>query len=288
MPFKKIICVLGGGDADAAALRTAFGIAKPVEGHVEVLNVRRDPRDAMPMLGEGVSGALVEEIIAAANKENAAQSTAAHTLFDQARLEAGATVATEAPGPGGVTTAWRERTGRPEDVVPAVAMLADLTVFPHMAEDRETASVVMLESALMTSGRPLLIAPPVPPESVGRRIAICWNGSLQAARAVAMSMGLIAKADQVFVLTADTSKTPGHKGEDLAAYLAWHGVKAEVHTVRPKGEAVGAALLRVSAELGTDLVVMGGYSKSRLREMILGGVTHHVLNHAASAVLMAH
>lgn len=288
MPFKKIVCVLGTGKADAAAIATAFALAWPAEAHVEALFVRTDPNETIPMLGEGISGALVQEVMDNAERDNNARSAAARRLFEEQRLAAGATLADAAPGPGGPTAAWVEKTGRCEAMVAGAARLADLTVFPHTPESASVDAVVMLEAALLTSGRPLLIAPDLPPATVGRRIAIAWNGGAEAARAVGFSMGVITRADEVHILTAPTGKTDPASAAELAGYLAWHGVRAKVREVATSGESVGAALLRAAAEVEADLLVMGGYGKSRLRELILGGVTRHVLNNATCPVLMAH
>lgn len=288
MPYKKIVCIIGNGQTDAAAMGTAYAVARPVEGHVQVLHVRVDPRDAIPMLGEGVSGALVQEILANAERENTTRSAAARRLFEEQRLAAGAALVEQPPGPGALSTSWVEQTGRAEEIAARAARVADLTVFPHPMNNTETDSVLMLEAALMSSGRPLLVAPMAPPASIGRRIAIAWNGGAEAARAVGFAMGMITLADEVHILTAPTSKTDPSGAADLADYLAWHGVRAQVREVATKGESVGVALLRTVQALDADLLVMGGYGTSRLRELILGGVTRHVLNNATCPVLMAH
>lgn len=288
MPFKKIVCVLSHAAGDAAAMATAFGIARPAEGHVQVLSVRTDPHDSIPMLGEGVSAALVQEIMSNAERENTTRAETARRLFEEQRLAAGATLADAAPGPGGLTASWADRTGRAEAVVVKAARLADLTVFPHLQGDGETDAVLMLEAALMSGGRPLLVAPPDVPASVGRRVAIAWNGGAEAARAVGFALGTLSRADSVHILTAATSKTDPAGAAELADYLAWHGVRAELRDVVTAGETVGAALLRTVQEVDADLLVMGGYGTSRLRELILGGVTRHVLNNATCPVLMAH
>lgn len=288
MAFKKILCVVGGGDGDAAALETAFAVARPTEGHVAGLFVRGDPREAVPMLGEGVSGALVEQIVQVAERESARRSEAAHRRFEAVRGRFGAALASAPPGPGGISASWTEAVGPIEEVPVHAARLADLTVFPRVGPEQETFAVMMLEAVLMGSGRPVVVAPADAPASVGRRIAVCWNGSAEAARAVALSMGLLTIADQVHILSADTGKTRSGDAAGLAEALGWHGVRAAARPVQPQSESVGAALLRTAGEVGADLLVMGGYGHSRLREMILGGVTRHVLNHATLPVLMAH
>ncbi|MFM2041886.1 MAG: hypothetical protein RLY86_462 [Pseudomonadota bacterium] len=289
MLFRKIVCVLGGGDGDSGALATAFALARPAEGHVQALSIRTDPRDAVPMLGEGLSGTLVQEIMANAEDDNRTRARTCRTLFEAERTRAGAVLADQPPGPGGLTTAWVDVTGRPEEVVARAARLADLTVFPALSgAERDMAAELEVEAALLASGRPLLLAPPVAPAAIGRSIAIAWNGGAEAARAVDAAMGLITKAETVTILVAATTKTEPGVADGLVEYLAWHGVRAGVRPVRGGADGVGAALLETAGDLDADLLVMGGYGTSRLKEMILGGVTRHVLSHADRPVLMAH
>ncbi|ACI99352.1 universal stress protein [Rhodospirillum centenum] len=288
MAFKKILCVLCGCGGDEAAVASAFSVARRFEAHVQGLFVSGDPRDAVPMLGEGVSGSLVQQVMDIARKEGAEHATHARACFDAGRVAAGAVPATEGPGPGGVTTSWTEQVGRPEDTVIAFARVADLVVFPHITTTEESQGILMFEAALMAGGKPILVAPPTAPHSIGSHPAVAWNGSIEAARTVGLSMTLLAAADDVHILTAGTGKTATAHGDRLAALLAWHGIHSTPYAVTVGHEPVGAALLRSAAEVGSDLLVMGGYGHSRLREMILGGVTRHVLNQATIPVLMGH
>ncbi|WP_162306090.1 universal stress protein [Oleisolibacter albus] len=288
MAFRKLLCVLSGGPGDAAALGTAFALVRPVEGHVEALFVRTDPREAVPMVGEGVSGVLMHDILTAVEKENQTRSQTARAAFNTVRDQAGATLAEVPQGHHGCTAHFTEAEGLAEQVVVDLGRLSDAVVFPRVGAEQESSTLLALEAALLDSGRPLIVAPPTAPEAAGHRIAIAWNGSTEAVRAVAMALPILSKADQVTVLTAETPKTAAASGQALAAYLAWHGIDAAVRAVSPDGESVGAALLRTAANLRADMVVMGGYGHSRLREMILGGVTRHVLNATELPVLMAH
>ncbi|QJE72338.1 universal stress protein [Aerophototrophica crusticola] len=288
MAFRKILCVLGGSPGDTAALATAFALARQRDGHVAVLVPQPDPRNAIPMVGEGVSGMMVSDIMKVMEQENSQRLTQARALFDAAVAQAGAVVAEHPSGPGGITASFHEADGIPEDAVVTAARVSDVTIFPSVSGDRDTAIVLALEACLMGSARPLVVAPPSGPEVVARRVAVAWNGSAEATRAVALALPVLCAADQVVVLTAETGKTAGSAARDLLDYLAWNGVRAQAQTVEVRGEAVGAALLRTALGAGADLLVMGGYGHSRLRELILGGVTRHVLGHAQIPVLMAH
>ena len=139
------------------------------------------------------------------------------------------------------------------------------------------------------AGRPILLVPPRPAADAGARIAIAWNGSAESARAVSAALGLIGAAEAVDILTAESQRTPGAVGRKLATYLACHDVKAARHVLTgQRNRSVGEAILDKCLELGSDLLVMGAYTHTRLQERVFGGVTRHVLSHAGLPVLMAH
>lgn len=289
--IRRILVPLGGQAGDGAALGAAFVVAKAFDAHVEGLFVHIDPRDAVPLLGEGMSATLAGEIMQAAERESAAACRLANAAFDRARAAADAPVVDRPPGPGGVSAAWLEETGQAEDLVRMRARLSDLVVMSRQEANGSAPLLAILESVLLGSARPLLLAPPPPwspPASIGRVVALAWNGGTEAARAVSAAMPFLHAAEAVHILTAETPATPAEAGERLAEYLAWQGIAARVARIRPAGGPVGAGLLAKAAELEADLLVMGGYGHSRLREMILGGVTHYVLDHAGLPVLMAH
>ena len=128
----------------------------------------------------------------------------------------------------------------------------------------------------------------MPMPRIGGRIAIAWNGSSGGAQAVAAALPFLASADAVSVLTVKTPRTRSSEGERLVDYLAWHGITASASVLKASGDAVGADLLRSAAAFHADLFVMGGYVQSRLQELLLGGVTGYVFNHAALPILIAH
>ena len=138
------------------------------------------------------------------------------------------------------------------------------------------------------TGRPILIAPPRASKTLATNIAVAWNDSAQAARAVAASMPFLTRADKVTILTVKGPDEAAASPRDLSAHLTWHGVKASTKTVIAGSRHAGEALLAECQGLGADLLVMGGFGHSRVREIILGGVTQHVLSAARLPVLMMH
>ncbi|WP_044562646.1 universal stress protein [Azospirillum sp. B4] len=296
MSYRKILTVLTGGAGDRAALAAAFALGTSVAGpsadsaHVLGLVPNPDPREAVPALGEGVSGALVEQIMAMVEQESANHRTRARQTFDAAVTAAGAASADQ-PGTRGLTAQFREVVGSQEDVAVVQARLADIAVMAQVDEASGGEALLMLEAVLLDSARPLLVAPTTfaAGVSLGRRVAVAWNGSRESTHAVAQALPLLKAAEQVTVIAVETAKTEAAVGGELANYLAWHGIRAQVRQpVASAGQPVGGALLGTAEAVGADLLVLGGYGHSRLREMILGGVTRHVLYNTSIPVLLAH
>ena len=145
-----------------------------------------------------------------------------------------------------------------------------------------------LETALFESGRPLLIAPPEPAATIGTTIAIAWNGSSETARTIAFAMPLLAQARDVPVLAVPGLRLPGPSDGQIARALQRHGIPARVVEVREDARSPGRALLAAACDLGADLMIKGGYTQSRIRQMIFGGVTSDILAEATLPVFMAH
>lgn len=145
-----------------------------------------------------------------------------------------------------------------------------------------------LETALFESGRPLLIVPPSPPPVFASIIAIAWNGSSETARSIAFALPLLTRARDVPILTVPGLQLPGPSDSELARSLRRHGIPARVVEVKEGARTPAHALLEAAAELGCDLMIKGGYTQSRLRQMIFGSVTSDILAEASLPVFMAH
>jgi nucleotide-binding universal stress UspA family protein len=195
-------------------------------------------------------------------------------------------VAVGAPNHGTATASFQAVVGREEEVVAAEARLSDLVVIPHPEAGEDVSSSDALHAVLFDSGRPILIAPIRPLPAIGTRIAIGWNGTAESAAAVMAALPWLKRAQAVRVLSAEEYQRRGPQAPALADYLGLHGVPVELATFRPIDREVGAGLLGAAKEFGADLLVMGAYSHSRLRQLILGGVTRHVLEKADIPVMM--
>ena len=286
MELRKLLLPLTGTAAGEAALATALQIARIWNAHVLALHVRVDSRDVAPLAGEGLSGAMIEEMMTATERESNDRAHAVRSMFDRFVAQHQVTLGEPVPGTEGPTASFAAVIGREEDLVAQQARLADLTVVPHPEAGEDVSSSDALHAVLFDSGRPVLVAPPAAPATLGRRICLAWNGTAESASAVTAALPWLARAEAVRILTAEEYQRRGPAAADMAAYLALHDIHAEVATFRPVDRDVGAGLLAAAGEFGADLLAMGAYSHSRLRQLLLGGVTRHVLEHARLPVLM--
>lgn len=286
MSFKSILVVLEGLDREAAVLATALQAARAFDAHLEVLHVRADPNEVFSFMSEPMSETAVELVISAAEKGSAELASKARGQFDAFCQANDVAVAQTAPAGGGVFAIWHEDTGMQGDVAAHHGRLADLTVVALPTAD--SPAPVMLEAALLETGKPVLVAPAEARNTLGANVVIAWNGTAQASRAVAGAMPFLKAAGKVTVLTVEEDDRFVANAADLAGYLAWHGITASSGAVNAGTTSAGEALLGEANRAGADLLVMGGYGHSRVREVILGGVTYHVLANAGLPVLMAH
>lgn len=169
----------------------------------------------------------------------------------------------------------------------AYARSFDVTVVGRPSTRANHARLATVESALFESGRPVLVVPPTVPATLGRRVVIAWNRSSETARTVAFAMPLLAKAETVTVLEVEGWGSGVPTGTDLARSLRRHGIRAEAHTSKGIG-GPGQVVLATAASLDCDLLLKGAYTQSRIRQMIFGGATSHILANTELPVFMAH
>jgi len=183
---------------------------------------------------------------------------------------------------------WRLLTGDEARVIVAESRAADVTVLDRRRANG-TADLPMLQTVLLNSGRPILITPDRPPPHIGHRVAIAWKDTPEAARAVAFALPSLAAAERVIIVSVEEDARTTHEAcERLRQALIWHNAATMVRHVKPSGCDPGEALLTAVGAQNADLLVMGGYGHSRLREVVFGGLTRHVLQAADVPVLMAH
>jgi nucleotide-binding universal stress UspA family protein len=195
----------------------------------------------------------------------------------------------------GLSAEWRAVEAVAESDPALHARYVDLTILGQLDPDRGDADWIRPrpEHVTLASGRPVLVVPYAGRyESVGRHVLIGWSATREAARAVSDAMPLLIAADVVTVLTIDAREGPDAHGElpgaDISLHLARHGVKATIERTVSADIPVGDVLLSRAADLGADLLVIGAYGHSRVRELLLGGATRSILQSMTLPVLMSH
>lgn len=186
----------------------------------------------------------------------------------------------------GVAGEWRCVEGETASVIATHARYVDLIA---LAQDEKDAPKQIVHSVILQAGRPVLVVPrAAPSRPIGEYVMVAWDARREAARAVNDAIPLLELAKHVQVLTINPDRIDTTSSIDLAAHLARHGVDAEALVAETNANSVGERLLEKVKENQSDLLVMGAYSHSRLREAVLGGVTRHVLEHGLVPTLFAH
>ena len=188
--------------------------------------------------------------------------------------------------PGAPSYGWTGERSFGDSQIGSYARIFDCTVLGRPGGERGDPRMATAETVLFESGRPVLLAPPVPQQKLGETVAIAWNQSMETARASAMAMPLFRRAEKVIVMTVEEFRSDGPSGELFAEMLRHHGIPAEFVLRNAKHRNSGEAILRGAEALGADLIVKGAYTQSRLRQMFFGGATSHLLNYATVPVFM--
>jgi nucleotide-binding universal stress UspA family protein len=186
-----------------------------------------------------------------------------------------------------LSISWHEEVGKQPAVVGRLGRLTDVVVLARPDKARNL-GYGTLEAALYETGRLLLVAPPKSAAEVGNRIAVGWHGSTETSRAIAVAMPLLAIAAEVTVIAVNTGQPMPLSGHALIEYLRAHDIRADLRQPKADAHHVGQTLLAESASAGADSLLIGAYSQNRLRELVMGGVTRHLIDHADMPVFMTH
>jgi nucleotide-binding universal stress UspA family protein len=299
MTIRRILVPVRGDGKGEGVLDYAVLLARRFKAHVDVLHCRPRPEDMLPF-GVSVPAMLRKNILASAGSVADQEERQVRDLFDAYCERNDLTVVGGPPGPDDrVSLSWREASGKQAAVIAVHGRLADLIAVAQPDRERNL-GLNTLEAALLETGKLVLLCPPQPPQpagpaqeigavgAVGGHIAVAWNGSSEAARAVTIGLPVLAAAERVTIVALSDGVQKPLGPEALEDYLASHGIAAGVETEKTKATAVGGALLKIARGCAADLLLMGAYGQSRRRELIMGGVTQHIIDHADLPVLLTH
>ncbi len=287
MAIRTVLVSAGSTEESQVLLKSAFHLAKDLAAHLHVLHVRADPRETIPLLGEGMSVGMIDDMTRIAEDECNKRAQRARAQYDECVATFSAPV-NDNPAAQGFSVSWIEAGGREDEVLAQYGRLVDLIIVARPNVEAEVGRTLILNAALFDSGRPALVIPPGGTQKIGKRVVVSWNGSAQSARAVSSALPVLKAADEVSIFTIESQKTAGHPSAGMAEYMAYHGIDCSIRTLSGSGTSVGEALLKEVETIGADLIVMGAYTHSRMRQLILGGVTRCVLEKANVPLFMAH
>jgi len=281
MSLKDILVHLDGTPQSAMRLDIAVELARRHQAHLTGLFVVDVVTPIMGAADAG-SGAAIAGLIETMRGDALATGARVEGRFREALRRAD------------IAGEWRLAEGVTAELVPLHARYADLVVVGQAdPEDGELSGAAVLSAAIFDSGRPVLVIPHAGTfTTLGERVLIGWNAGREATRAVHDSLPLLVKAGSVTITSVNPRVGLGAHGEepgaDIARHLARHGVTVSIeHTAAPEIGA-GDILLNRAADLSADLLVVGAYGHSRLREMLLGGVTRTLLRQMTLPVLLSH
>ena len=283
MSVKSILLPVEESEVLSSMLATALLVAERFGSYIEG---QYDRPSLVETWGpDGLGSVSVMESIEQQDRERAERARELFIAFmaDKNLPEATAPGASEGP-----TAAWVEEVSPGNVVVASRGRLFDLILVGQPQKAAAAPRMITLEAALFESGRPILIAPPEPPGNLGETVVIAWNGSTETARTVHFALPFLTRAASVAVLAVEEGMVPGPEAREFADWLARHGIQARARVVSSGKRTVGEALLEEAAGLGADLLVKGAYTHSRVRQMIFGGATSHILAKAQLPVFMAH
>jgi nucleotide-binding universal stress UspA family protein len=277
MALKDILVHVDATPSSDDRVRIAVELAAQHQAHLVGLHVK--PELVMPLVED--YSALPESYFDDFVAEIDAAARAAETKF------------TAAVKKSNIEHEWRVARGFASDVLRRQARYSDLVIVGQRnpdADDNETPDVP--ENMLLDTGRPTLIIPYIGTlSSFAKRVMIAWDDGAPATRAVHDAVPLMKDADQVDIIAVNPTDTGDHGPipcADISLHLARHGIKAEAQSVQASDVGVADILLARAFDHGCDLLVMGAYGHSRWRELVLGGVTQHMLENMTMPVLMSH
>ena len=285
--IKIILVPLDGTEWSAEVLNTALVVANRFESHIKVVHVREPASE--PFMFSGMPASYREEYAEI-------NARAMNEITDRVREQFNAFVAqggvkkTRKPsGSSEVTASLHIIEGDPETVLARESRLVDVIALSRPRKHRVGGAGVgeLHESLMLRSGRPVMIVPPGPEWQAHRvdHAAIGWNNSVEASRALSMTLPWLTQMKKVTVLV---SKKREADVEEVTDYLKWHGCKTDYHIMSGRGSNVGKKMLASCDEIGAEFLVVGGFSHTRTRQRLFGGVTSHLLGNTDIITVMAH
>jgi len=283
--MKNLLTVVGDGNA-APILDTALMTAQRFNSHI--VGLHSLTTEYAVVFGGEMGFSISSEVDRTLEREGHERRDQARRLFREFMNSKGVPIGPMPPGHNAPSASWREEDGRQNAVVGMIGRVYDLIIV-EQPEKLASIAEATLEDALFESGRPVLMVPKRTPPTLGEVVAIAWNGSTETAVTVAVGMPFLKQAKHVVIVAVGPQHMPepGPEGEELARTLEQHGIDVSLRTAYGRQKAQGESFLKEAMDAGADLLLKGAYTQSRIRQMIFGGGTRHIIMEAKLPVLMA-
>lgn len=287
MSFKQILVPLNGSEQDEATLATAFTIAASSNAHVSGLFVRPDARLVTPMIGFSLFPDVISEISKSAKQVADEATRTAHRRFTNAAIKGKVEILDRPRQMNTVSASFHEDEGFTFERVSQAAKFADLVVFGPTGSDDDYQTSAAFADVLLTAKRPVLISPKAMGASP-HKVMIGWDGGHATARAVCAAIPLLTRATEIEIVTVGHATAEDSGYAALIDYLSLSGLVARMTEIEKGGHLIGERLLEAAQKGKADLLVMGGYGHSPLRESIFGGTTAFAIADSSVPIFLAH
>ncbi|WP_262690950.1 universal stress protein [Kordiimonas aestuarii] len=285
--MKSILLPLTNSIDAGNITRIAAELATRHQGSLTGMFIRLDPRMAIPFMGEGLTADMIQQLCDTAEKEGKANAAKAESAFRETVGKMGLKLLSEGQKAEGARARWREVIGQVNDHAGRAARTSDLTVCVKPDAEMPDSDDIF-HDLIFRSGRSVLMVPAAYSGAVGRHVMIAWNGRAEGARAVGGAIPLLLVAEKVTIVQIGDIDPVRPDFEDVEDYLEEYGIKATTRNDKEKGDSIGNQLLGTAGQIGADCIVLGAYSHSRWREMVLGGATRHIVSKSTLPIFMSH
>lgn len=266
MTYRNILVPVADRPEARPLLDTAFRLANDLNANVNGLHLIPEPDAGSPVRTDA---AAAKKLFGEFAGRYGAKHVRTPQLIDK------------------LSASWSEVGGTPEYVLPKLGPLADLIMVTRPKGAKSVIARQFMVESILSTGRPVIVLPPKRAIPNPRRIAVGWNRSVEASRALHAALPLLKQADQVTLIEGVNDVKGGPRAAAVAGALKWHGVKAEVFLARG-ADAIEFQIVDQLKAMGADLLIMGGYSRARIREIIFGGVTRYFVAQTKLPLFLLH
>ena len=280
---RNILAVVSNASNGKSCLQTALSLGQQLKSQVEVLHVRSDPRVSIPLSGEAVTATMVDQMVEFSENESDSRAYLVRDMFKTFAdgLPILKNTDSSSDKPKNFCLRWMEELGVEDQLVAMKVCRADFVVLSRPTKNDEASSLITFKSVLMNGGRPVIIAPPIYDGQEKyefkeiSKVGFFWNGSAESTRALQSALPLLNSVSKVCVLRIKENDWFADI-KDIEIYLKHHNIEAEFLSIL-EGNNGGDVLLSIAREISVDMMIMGAYSRSKLRQIMAGSITDHFL-----------